>query len=231
MLLACGQGVKPGKAAGKARLGLMTSLPIYWPEVADMGDLIGDRARPGWVRPAIEQRYDLQPLDTLNGAALAPLKRLLLAQPRPLSPQENVALDAWVRQGGELLLLADPLLTRHSQFALGDKRRPQDVALLSPILAHWGLELTFDPDQPAGEHAIDWGGAPLPVRMAGVLRPIAGAEDATCVLLASGVLAQCRIGQGRVLVLADAALLDEGSEAAIEARRIALDRLLKAAYP
>ena len=49
-----------------------------------------------------------------------------------------------MRGGGRVLLFADPMLTRHSAFALGDRRRPQDVVLLSPILARWRLELQFD---------------------------------------------------------------------------------------
>ena len=65
----------------------------------------------------------------------------MMIQPRPLSPQENVALDNWVAAGGRLLLFADPALTEDSAFAIGDRRRPQDVVLLSPILARWGLEL------------------------------------------------------------------------------------------
>ncbi len=195
-------------AGPKPALGLMTSLPIYWPESLSVNEALDQAAEQHWIRTELEKTYRLEPLDTLDAAQLRPLKALLLAQPRPLSPQENVDLDTWVRDGGHLLLFADPFLTEESRFPLGDKRRPQDVALLSPILTRWGLELTFDDRQADGEQAIPFAGTALPVRLGGNWRVIAPGAPASCNVEASGVIARCTVGKGRVLAVADAAVLE-----------------------
>ena len=187
-------------------LGLMGTIPIYWGETGDLGDLIDGTGSAHWARERLETRFTLEPLDTLTAENLAGQERLLLAQPRALSPAENVALDEWVRSGGRLLLFADPMLTGESRFAIGDRRRPQDVILLSPILDHWGLRLEFDLDRPGGVALVDAGPVAIPVDRSGAF---VLAQDASgCALAAQGALASCRIGQGEVVVLADAAVLD-----------------------
>lgn len=192
-------------ASRRAPLGLFTSLPILWAESPDPGGLLDAGRQPSWVRQALEARYRLVPLDTLRPSAR--LRLLLLAQPRPLAPQENVALDGWVRGGGRVLLFADPMLTWDSAFAIGDRRRPQDVVLLSPILSHWGLDLRFDESQPAGLREIV--GSPLPVNLAGSLT-LAPGGTGQCHITDAGLVAECRIGAGKVVVVADAALLEPG---------------------
>ncbi len=148
-----------------------------------------------------------------------------MAQPRPLSPSENVALDRWVRGGGRLLLFADPMLTEDSAFALGDPRRPQTSVLLSPILGRWGLELHYDERQPFGEHTGEALGIAVPANLAG---RFALGPGSACVLSGGGLAADCPIGKGRVLVLADAALFER--DGAGTARVEALDHLLETAF-
>ncbi|HTN15943.1 MAG TPA: ABC transporter [Sphingomonadaceae bacterium] len=212
-------------------LGLFTSLPIYWNEGANLSAMLDPDAEPHWARALVEQRRDLRPLDVLAPEVLAPLHDLLVAQPRVLAPAENVALDDWVRDGGRLLLFADPLLTQHSDYALGDQRRPMDVALLSPILARWGLVLTHDERQGEGERPVELLGGPVPVDQAGHFIPTATAPDASsqCRLLAGGLAADCVIGKGRALVVADAALLD-GQGPDLDGRKAALTRLMAAVF-
>lgn len=193
----------------KPALGLFTSLPIYWAESADIADALKQRgAEDHWARRALERENRLVPLDTLDGRELKDLDRLVMAQPRPLAPVENVALDEWVRGGGRLLLFADPFLTEHSRFALGDPRRPQGMVLMSPILKRWGLELRFDEDQRAGERIVESGGVALPVDLAGMLAAVPPGAPARCTIEAGGLIAACRVGSGAVTVVADAALLD-----------------------
>ncbi|HEY6817059.1 MAG TPA: Gldg family protein [Croceibacterium sp.] len=189
----------------RAALGLMGPVPIYWGEEAAFGGALSGNATAHWARAQLEAGYTLRPLDTLSDESLADLDFLLLAQPRALGAAENVALDSWIRAGGRLLLFADPMLTGESRFAIGDRRRPQDVILLSPILTRWGLRLQFDEAQPAG-FAVLRDAAPIPVNLAGHFA--LGEGEATCSLGAEGVLARCDVGRGRVIVLADAALLD-----------------------
>lgn len=207
MLLAgCASKTEP--PPNREELALMTTLPIYWGESASIAEALSNTAPPHWVRTEIEKTFELVPVDTLSEDALDGVENLLLAQPRALSAPENVALDQWVREGGQLLLFADPLLTEHSRFAIGDRRRPQDVVLLSPILARWGLELRFDESQPGGLRTISADGMDIPVELAGHFESIATDAPASCALSGGGLLAQCRIGEGRVTIVADAALLD-----------------------
>lgn len=224
---ACSAAPEPAPPTQRPALGLMTTLPLIWSEAADIGELLKPDANGGWVRQALEKRFALEPLDLLDEESLAGLDRLILAQPRALGPDENVALDAWVRQGGTLLLFADPLLTRHSRFPVGDRRRPQDVVLLSPILSHWGLELLFDEEQAEGERIVEIEDASLPVNMPGRFEV---ARGAACSLAGSGVLAMCRLGQGRVVALADAALLDDAEGGDPESRAAALDHLIELTF-
>ena len=221
----------PSPLAQRGPLGLFTSLPLYWGEDGAFADLLDPAAEPHWARILVEEQRELQPLDVLTPQALAGLKDLLLAQPRALSPAENVALDDWVRGGGRLLLFADPLLTEESHFPLGDRRRPQDVVLLSPILARWGLELQLDEDQPMGERTATPAGISLPVNLPGNLSLVPTTADALsrCELMAQGIAADCRIGQGRALVIADAAVL-ERQGAQIGPRATALSALMTEAY-
>jgi hypothetical protein len=191
-------------------LAIMGTIPIYWGERGDMADLLAGEGPGHWARPVIEQSWRLRPLDYLSAEALSGYRRLLLAQPRGLSAEENVALDAWVRGGGQVLLFADPLMTGHSRYAIGDRRRPQDVALLSPILAHWGLELHFDEAQPEGVRITGrtGDGVPpaIPVNFAGSIS-LHGAERG-CALVADGLMADCTLGAGRATIIADSALFD-----------------------
>lgn len=207
-------------AASLPPLGLFTSLPLLWDEAPDAAGLLRQGDAAHWAGPALAGRYRVVALNTLEPARLKGLRALLMAQPRPLAPAENVALDDWVRGGGHLLLFADPLLTWDSRFAIGDPRRPQDVVLLSPILQHWGLRLTFDDAQPGGlrENA----GSGLPVDLAGRLEVLPGPAAATCRTEAEGLIAQCRVGAGKALIVADSALLEPQESVQVVRGRAAL---------
>lgn len=204
---------------------LFTTLPIYWAEAPDIAATLKRNDEPHWARRAIEAQRSLRPLDVLEAATMRGRHDLLMIQPRPLSPAENVALDAWVAGGGHLLLFADPALTAESKFALGDRRRPQDTVLLSPILARWGLRLEFDEDQAAGERMVELGeGVAVPVNLAGRFVAAAGRGDSSCSISAQALVAECRVGAGKVIAIADAALFESNTGQA------ALDSLLERAF-
>ncbi|MBX7483286.1 GldG family protein [Qipengyuania qiaonensis] len=205
LLAACSPGQATEESSEKPTVGLFASLPIFWGEGGPSAILAGTE-RKDWVRSLIEKRFAIAPLDTLEAEAVDGVARIIMAQPRPLAPSENVALDNWVRQGGRLLIFADPLLTRHSELALGDKQRPQDVVLISPILSRWGLELRFDEDQPGGTRYISAFDRDYPVNLAGHFVLV---ENDGCTLSETGLLAQCDVGKGRVTLMADAAILDD----------------------
>ena len=216
------------RAARTAPLRLFTSLPIYWSEAPDIATMLKEEQEPHWARRAIEARRALRPVDALGADTLGRGGDLLMIQPRPLAPAENVALDVWVGKGGRLLLFADPALTADSGFALGDRRRPQDIVLLSPILARWGLRLEFDAEQAAGEHAVKLDGVSIPVDLPGRFAAASGGRaDASCRIGQDALLATCGVGKGRVLAIADAALFEPVDE---PARRSALDALMARAF-
>jgi hypothetical protein len=196
----------------------MSSLPLYWPLGADVADIAAGRAEPPWQRRAIEAAYALVPLDTLSPVAglapgapeadpLAGLERLAVIQPRGLSPADNVALDDWVRGGGRLLLALDPALTGDYDLPLGDPRRPADSALIPPVVARWGMAVRFDEAQELRAEERALAGAALPLALAGEV-VVTDPAAADCALLAGGAAARCRVGEGRVTLLADAALFE-----------------------
>jgi hypothetical protein len=208
------------------RTGLFTSLPILWAESAELADMLRPQQSEHWAKPLIAAGGAVVPLDTLSSTSLSGLRYLVLAQPRPLSPDENVALDGWVRRGGRLLLFADPMLTEETIFPLGDKRRPQDIAMVDPVLKHWGLELHSDERQAVGgEEMKSVRGIQVPVNITGIL---AVTDAMHCRAWNEGLAAICKIGNGRVLVLADAAVLEREDAAGMRAK--ALKKLLEAAF-
>ncbi|HUD27452.1 MAG TPA: ABC transporter [Novosphingobium sp.] len=237
-LAGCGEGGTATPPQGT--IGLYSSLPIAWNESADLRGLLADEAPPHWALKTLRGRGRVIPLDTLaDREGKLPLPAdgvLVLAQPRPLMPQENVALDAWVRAGGRVLLFADPMLTAESLFGPGDPRRPQDIAMLSTILARWGLAQTFEFDQPTGERTVPLPEGDLPVNLPGVFAISGNAGDgvgkdgdvvARCHLEADGLLADCISGKGRILAISDAALLENPEDSgAVPLRRMILGGLL-----
>ncbi|MEE4537100.1 MAG: hypothetical protein V2J51_01230 [Erythrobacter sp.] len=203
-------------AALRPRLGLMTSLPLLWSQRTSFAELAAGAGEPAWQRDLLEERFRLEPLDTLTPIPaltpdapqtdpLANLRKLAIIQPRGLSATDNAALDDWVRRGGELLLVLDPAPTGHYEFGLGDPRRPTP-ALIPPVVKRWGLEVTFDDEQPL-ERQVTLDGEPLPLSLAGTLR-FAGEPPEGCQLVASAVIARCEVGEGRVTLLADAAAFE-----------------------
>jgi len=220
---------EPAGPSAPAKIGLHTSLPIVWRESGDIADLLESESAPHWVLSTLRRRGEVVPFDTLageRGLRALPINSLLvLAQPRALSPDDNVALDDWVREGGHVLLFADPMLTQHSAFSLGDPRRPQDVALLSPILERWGLELMFEEEQAGGPQLVNWKGGSVPTNLRGSWK----SAGTSCTLEGDALIGRCKVGKGWVLAIADAALLEESPRLADSIAQKALDSLLDAA--
>lgn len=217
------------RAASSAPIGLFTSLPILWNDSPDLASELRSDNAVHWAKAVLAGHGRVVALDLLTDApgprSLAGLRRLVIAQPRALSPQENVALDNWVRGGGQLLMLTDPAYTEESRFALGDPRRPQAAALLSPILTRWGLELQFEAAQSLEETDRAVMGVPIPVILPG--RFLTRGQS-NCRLWAEGLAVTCAIGRGRVLALADAALLERADPTG--RRATAFGQLLDSAF-
>lgn len=198
---------------------LMSSLPLVFGEGADISDMLKSDGPPHPFYEMLQSGYNITPVDSLAlpGSSLKTggPDILILAQPRPLTPEELVTLDDWVRGGGHVLIFADPLLMWHSEYPLGDKRRPQAVSLLTPIFTRWGLDFVFDYNPVLRVTEFDADNvAPGTERVvtitAGTFMPVAGHNPANgvCNISMPPVMARCQIGKGQAIVVADADMLD-----------------------
>ncbi|MDQ4421336.1 hypothetical protein OOT33_12980 [Sphingobium sp. DEHP117] len=194
-----------GALSGAGTVGLISALPLFWAEGAGPGGAM--TGTEGGGRSPLVDLLKPRAVDHIDAASLRGLDSLVLAQPRLLQPAELVAFDAWVRGGGRAVIFADPLLAWPSELPLGDPRRPPLTSLLDPLMLHWGLALA-----PVRE-----GGGGVERRMLGTghVVMLAGASrflplgKTACALEEDGLMALCRIGKGRVRLIADADVLDD----------------------
>ncbi|WP_397581725.1 Gldg family protein [Sphingorhabdus sp.] len=198
---------RPVDSRPKPPLGLMTTLPLLWSEGGIEADLSKDAApHPAFTR--LSDHYNITPVDDLKAWAPKSKQLLLLAQPRTFAPDELVWIDNWVRQGGHVLILADPALQWGSLYPLGDKRRPLFTSMLSPLFAYWGVELALPLADEAPVSMRKIGVFNIRTVTAGEWLPKAPGAEGSCAILAKGLLADCRIGKGRAVLMADADFLD-----------------------
>ena len=182
-----------GPPAQRPTLMLLTSLPLMFGE---------DFSLKGGGSPALrrlETRYQIAPISVSSTPELAKGRLLLMAQPLAQTPENLVELDDWVRRGGRVLLFADPLLEWPSKRALGDVLRPPPMFADTGLLAHWGLRL----DAPDGRGTVErkLGGYDVVAVSPGTL---AG----RCAISGDALVADCRIGKGRAIIVADADVLN-----------------------
>jgi hypothetical protein len=183
---------RPEKA--KAQLHLLTALPLLWAE--DFG--LDQSGSP--VIERLERDYRVTPVDLPS--QLPEHGLLLAAQPRALPAEELVELDAWVRRGGRLVLLADPRLEWPSKRPVGDPLRAPFAYPDTGLLQHWGLRLDA-PDQ-RGVVRVTLGGKAIATASPGSLVRTRGA----CRVTESGLVANCAIGSGHATIIADADFLN-----------------------
>ncbi len=197
ILLAACRDATPARTADKAKpeLFLLTTLPLIWSEHFGI-DQPGSPALK-----ALEEEYRVTPVDLPSRLPTGGL--LLAAQPRALPAEELVALDAWVRGGGKLVLLADPMLEWESSLPLGDSRRAPVAFPDTGLLQHWGLRL----DAPEERGPQGRGGGLFPLVFISPGNLVTKTPD--CSLSRAGITAECKIGNGAATVVADADWLNE----------------------
>jgi len=185
-------GIAPRPEAQRPALMLLTTLPLVFP---DEFSLQGGGSK---ALTALETRYRVVAISTTDAGSLGHGRLLLLAHP-PAQPAEAlVDLDRWVRDGGRVLLLADPRLDWPSSRPLGDKFRPPPAFADTGLLAHWGLQLE-PPDEPGPAQRQ------LGERLIRTASP--GTLSGSCRVV-SGFVAHCSIGKGEATVVADADFLN-----------------------
>lgn len=175
---------------------LITSLPLVFGEDFSLQN----NGSP--ALKALETRYRVATISVTDPSELAKGGLLLMAQPLAQPAEDLVALDSWVRSGGRLLLLADPMLEWPSNRPLGDPLRPAGMFMDTGLLAHWGLRLD-SPDE-RGRKIEELGGFE-------VLTDSPGLLSGRCPIAADRLVAHCTVGNGRVTVVADADFLDVGA--------------------
>jgi hypothetical protein len=191
----------------RPQIGLMTTLPLQWQE-GEIDQIIRNEGQPALAYQRLSEHFAMRAIDDFSASSLQNVDVLLLAQPRAFSPGEFADLDEWIRGGGRLLLLADPALRWESIYPLGDKRRPLFTSLMSPLFRHWGLELMLAMDVgDAPYQTYSFGDETIRTATAGEWQKLSGAGG-ECNVAATPILAECQIGKGRAILLADADLLD-----------------------
>jgi hypothetical protein len=180
--------------SARPKLMLLTSLPLVF------GEQFGLQNGGSKALQVIESRYTVVPIGSTNRSELGHAKLLLMAQPSAQTAEDLVELDRWVRAGGRLLLLADPMLVWPSVRPLGDKLRPPLSFADTGLLQHWGLRLDA-PDQ-SGPVERKLGGNTIVAGSPGKL------VSTRCPIENGGFVARCKVGKGRVTIVADADFLN-----------------------
>jgi hypothetical protein len=172
---------------------LLSSLPLVF------GEQFSVQQNGSPALKALETRYKVIPISVTDPPELAKGRLLLMAQPLAQPAEDLVVLDMWVRRGGRVLILADPMLEWPSERPLGDRLRPSAMFADTGLLAHWGLRLDA-PDQRGIRQQ----------KLAGynVATMSPGSLFGKCDIGSDRLVAHCAIRRGRATVVADADLLD-----------------------
>jgi hypothetical protein len=148
--------------------------------------------------------------DGLAAGSVGPDDRLLLAHPAALPPETLVEVDRFVRAGGRAVILADGLSSWPPPHPLGDPRNPPVTSLLTPLLDHWGVRLDAPVPGGASSEAVTvmHQGHRLALHSPGHFARLPGnCRGAAPLPDSQPTIATCRIGQGTVVLLADADML------------------------
>lgn len=175
-------------APDRPMLAVITALPLFWSESGRGGQ------QDAPIVTVLHTRFAVIPMDDPVQLKPSGAKRLLLAQPRALTPAQLVAIDAWVRDGGTALVLADPLLRWPSDLPLGDRRRAPSTSLLGPLLDHWRFAPPRVTDETEIRHFLP----------DGELITLSGAQRS-----GDALPHRKRIGKGAVILLGDADPIDD----------------------
>lgn len=197
----------------KPELLLLTSLPIVFPDQFTL------KAPASPALKALRGRYRVVLVSVADESSLSGHRLLLMAQPRAQPAEVLVQLDAWVRGGGRVLVLADPALQWPSDRPLGDMLRPPMAFPDTGLLLHWGLRL--DAPDSIGRKDINASSQRIETDSPGTLV----ATGPACAVVPPGLAADCTVGKGKAIVIADADFLDSNRRANLSFLLDELDRL------
>lgn len=202
-----------GEDLRKTKIVLLSSIPLQWGE-GDLKSVVDGEGHPDPLFERLSETRDVVAVDNFEQVQASGTKVAILIQPKAFSPDELVRLDNWVRAGGRLLFFADPALDWPTTLSPGDAQRPLFTSLHSPLFAHWGLELVLPVD---AEHAHDQietqlGDFNLLLKTPGSWMwadsDKAGAQP--CKIERGALIAECRVGKGQAILVADVDMLHSG---------------------
>lgn len=182
---------------------MLSGLPLRWAGEGDLSAMLQRGAADDPALDRLEKTHRIALVDSLADHVPPAGAVLLLAHPRALSPQDLVAVDAFVRGGGRAVILADALSGWPAPHPLGDSRNPPVTSLLTPLLDHWGLTLGAAPAGETAAHGVDLDGRRLRLFSAGRFEAV----PSGCATHADRRIAHCRIGAGEAWLVGDADLL------------------------
>ncbi len=223
-LMVFGRDTAPSFSRTNKQIKIMSSISLQWGE-ASIDNLAQGKAKPSRFFSYVARRHRVSAADDFKGLKSGQPDLLILVQPRLFEPAELIVLDNWVQAGGRVLIFADPALQWPTDYSLGDSRRPLFTSFLSPITKRWGLELTLPADE--GDAAMGTsilGGNRVAIISEGAWLHYKSPDSiGQCEISHNGLLADCNIGEGRGIFIADADLLqdalwqEENNAAAIDA--------------
>lgn len=191
----------------RPRVAWLTSLPMAFPATIGLRPGQSQAGRDSADDPVslfLSQTTRQRLLVSIDAAALADVDVLLLAHPPSLDPAQLVSIDDWVRGGGRAVVLADALSSWPQPYPLGDPHNPPVTSLLGPLLTHWGVTLDAPRGLAESRQIIRDSGQRLDMVSAGRFRAV----KTGCRVLAQGIVGDCRVGLGQVVLVADADLLN-----------------------
>lgn len=182
---------------------MLTGLPLRWSAGTDLSAMLAEGLNEDPALARLRAEGPLRLVDSLVDHPPPPGGTLVLAHPRALAPQELVAIDTYVRAGGQAVVLADALTGWPMRHPVGDPRNPPVTSLLTPLLDHWGVTLAApdEVDRPAVPTDVD--GARLTLFSPGRFTRL----PQGCAAYADRRIARCPIGRGMVWLVGDADLL------------------------
>jgi hypothetical protein len=184
----------PGPSVtAKPTLMLLTTLPLVF------GEKFGLEGGGSPALANLAMHYRVVPIGIADAPTLGNRRLLLMAHPRAQTAEALVDLDRWVRGGGRLLLLADPMLEWPSERPLGDPLRPPPGFADTGLLKHWGLRLDAPDERGPGTRLL--GGKTI-------LTASPGSLVGQCAISGDRLVARCRLGKGRATIVADADFLN-----------------------
>lgn len=193
----------------RPELMVMTSIPLQWGD-ATMAQIANGEAEPSPLFGAISAANTVKLIDDVMQLGEPGKVPLLMIQPRAFAPVELVQLDAWVRNGGRVIIFADPALDWPNELSLGDQRRPLFTSLLNPLFRHWGVELALPVGENEGIVEAEIAGYSLSLKSPGIwVLPPKTKATARCAIRTDELLALCRVGRGQALLVADADVLHD----------------------